>query len=132
MDMRLRLEVRRRAADQCEYCRIPAEFDRLPFQVDHIVPLKHAGETRLDNLAWSCFDCNVFKGPNLAGIDPNTGFVEALFNPRIDDWRQHFRWDGPLLVGETARARATIEVLRLNLPTRVEHRRMIFLLKRFE
>jgi hypothetical protein len=45
--------------------------------------------------------------------------IVPLFNPRTDRWADHFRWDGPLLAGISAAARATIEVLEINHPVRV-------------
>lgn len=128
MDERLRRRIRERAADRCEYCRVPQGFDLLPFQVDHIISEVHHGPTALDNLAWSCFDCNVYKGPNLAGMDSESGEVTRLFHPQRDNWDEHFAWNGPLLVGKTPTGRATIDVLRLNLPARVQHRRLLQLL----
>jgi hypothetical protein len=125
MDAGLRLEVRDRASGRCEYCHILAQHDRLPFQVDHVISLKHGGSTVLENLAWSCFDCNIYKGPNIAGVDPTATAVTRLFHPRTDNWIEHFRYDGPLLVGNTPIGGVTLNVLRINLPTRVEHRRML-------
>jgi hypothetical protein len=125
MDAGLRRKVSDRADGRCEYCQLPQEFDVLPFQVDHIRPIKHGGQTLLTNLALSCFSCNVRKGPNLSGIDPQTDQVELLFNPRHDIWSEHFRWDGPRLVGLTSQARATIEVLAINAPSRIEHRGLL-------
>ena len=66
-----------------------------------------------------CHFCNAFKGPNIAGRDPATKNVERLFNPRQDDWQEHFRWDGPALEARTAIGRVTLAVLRINLPYRV-------------
>ena len=128
MDARLRHQIRDRAGDRCEYCQISRHADQLPFQVDHIIAEAHHGATTLDNLAWSCFDCNVYKGTNLAGIDPLTRELVSLIHPRVDDWREHFEWRGPTLIGKTRRGRATIDVLRINLPSRVEHRRLLLLL----
>ncbi|HSS19497.1 MAG TPA: hypothetical protein VLL54_05435 [Pyrinomonadaceae bacterium] len=54
-----------------------------------------------DNLALACIDCNLHKGPNLTGIDPNTGVITPLFHPRRDAWVEHFGWDGIYLVGST-------------------------------
>lgn len=34
-----------RACRRCEYCRMPREFDDLPFQIDHIIAEKHGGPT---------------------------------------------------------------------------------------
>jgi hypothetical protein len=45
-----------------------------------------------------------------------------LFNPRIDAWEQHFHWEGAVLRGKTPVGSATIELLRIDQPERVEHR----------
>jgi hypothetical protein len=37
-----------------------------------------------------------------------------LFNPRTDEWADHFAWDGLLLRGKTAIGRATVAVLDIN------------------
>lgn len=66
-----------------------------------------------------CCFCNAFKGPNIAGRDRQTGDTVRLFHPRRDTWTDHFQWDGPLLTARTAIGRATIAVLRINLPYRV-------------
>ena len=114
MDARLEAQVWRRARNRCEYCGFPAEFTRVPFQIDHIIAEKHQGRTTLDNLALSCFFCNTFKGPNVAGVDPQTRKITRLFHPRHDRWRDHFRWNGAILEGRTAVGRTTIHVLRIN------------------
>ena len=114
MDARLEAQIWRRARNRCEYCGFRAELTRVPFQIDHIIAQKHRGRTTSDNLALSCFFCNTFKGPNLAGVDPKTRKITRLFHPRHDLWHNHFRWDGPLLEGRTAIGRTTIEVLRIN------------------
>jgi len=114
MDVRLQEQVWDRARDLCEYCRFLAHFTRVPFQIDHIIAEKHDGPTTLENLALSCFFCNSYKGPNIAGIDPQTGELTRLFHPRRDRWQEHFRWDGPALLGLTAVGRVTIRVLCIN------------------
>jgi hypothetical protein len=68
----------------------------------------------LENLALACIHCNRFKGPNLAGIDPNRGEIVRLFNPRRDIWSEHFEWSGPELKALTSIGRVTIEVLSIN------------------
>ena len=40
--------------------------------------------------------------------------MERLFHPREDEWKTHFRWRGPVLMGKTSVGRATIAVLNLN------------------
>lgn len=51
-----------RAEYCCEYCRFPEYYSFWSFQVDHIISLKHGGDSSLENLAWSCFPCNNHKG----------------------------------------------------------------------
>jgi hypothetical protein len=63
-----------------------------------------------------CDFCNSAKGPNIAGIDPQSGRLVSLFHPRRQKWTRHFHWNGPRLVGRTRTARATIAVLAINDP----------------
>ena len=114
MNRELIRRVWSRAGDRCEYCLIPQFAFPLPFQIDHIVAEKHGGETVEENLALACPHCNRFKGPNIAGIDPDTTTLTRLFNPRVDMWTDHFRFDGPRLKGRTILGRATIQVLAMN------------------
>lgn len=114
-----------RAGGRCEYCRMPQDFDIQPFQLDYIRAQKHAGVTTPANLALSCLPCNSYKGTNIAGYDPEGDELQPLFNPRLDDWDDHFVWDGPILRGKTPIGRTTIDVLRINVPERVEHRRLL-------
>ncbi len=125
MDEGLRRQVWDRAGDACEYCRMPQYLDLLPFQIDHVIAVKHHGPTAAENLALSCYNDNIHKGSNLAGLDPATGTLTRLFNPRLDDWADHFAWNGPELVGRTAIGRTTIDVLNMNLAERVEHRLLL-------
>ena len=123
MDRSLRELVWRRAGGRCEYCRVPQEYDRLPFEIDHILAEVHGGITKSSNICLCCFACNRHKGPNIAGVDSKSGKIVPLFNPRRHKWSRHFRWDGPVLVGRTPQGRATVRVLKINLPHRVEFRR---------
>jgi hypothetical protein len=61
------------------------QFDMLTFQVDHIIAQKHHGKDESGNLALACFACNKHKGPNIAGIDAQTGEVTPLFLPGATD-----------------------------------------------
>jgi hypothetical protein len=91
----------------------------LTFEVDHVIARKHGGPTVAGNLALTCFFCNSYKGPNIAGIDPRSRKIVRLFHPRRHKWNRHFRWDGPTLVGRTPEGRATIAVLNINDPESV-------------
>src|SRR2546422_10610447 len=119
MDAALEELVPRRARFRCEYCLLPQALVSTPFQFDHIIAQSHGGETTADNLAFACFHCNNFKGPNLAGIDPDSGEISRLFHPRRDVRENHFGWDGEWLVGLSPVGRATILTLRLNHPLRL-------------
>lgn len=115
MNESTRVAVRRRAGNRCEYCRLHQEDSPLArLHVEHVVPKKHGGSDDLDNLALACIDCNLHKGPNLTGIDPQSGEVTALFHPRKHAWNEHFQWRGIRIVGTTAVGRTTIHVLNMN------------------
>ncbi len=117
--------VWKRARATCEYCRLPQSLSPIPFEIDHVIAQKHGGATRAANLALACFYCNSFKGPNIAGIDPESGRIVRLYHPRNDGWRRHFRWEGPRLVGQTPVGRATLAVLELNHPDAVSVRQAL-------
>ena len=117
-----RASVRARARGCCEYCHLPESLTVTPHEIDHIRSQKHGGRKTLRNLALACFYCNSYKGPNVAGFDPLTDQLEPLFNPRDQDWSEHFEWKGAELLGKSAIGRTTVEVLRINLAERVQHR----------
>jgi hypothetical protein len=50
----------------------------------------------------------------VAGIDPITGQLTALFDPRRHNWEEHFGWNGAQVVGRTAKGRVSIAVLDMN------------------
>jgi hypothetical protein len=125
MERALEELVWQRARSRCEYCLLPVNCTEAPFQIDHIIARKHGGETIADNLALSCYPCNSYKGPNIASLDPDSGRLVRLFHPRKDRWPEHFAWDGPSLVGQTAIARATIRLLWMNHPLIIETRRLL-------
>jgi hypothetical protein len=125
MNDELRQWVRRRANQRCEYCHFPETFSFLPFQIDHIIAEKHLGPTVESNLAWTCYYCNSFKGPNLSGWHLATESVVRLFHPRRDAWDEHFLWTGPRLVGLTEIGNVTIHVLNINHSDAVEVRRWL-------
>lgn len=128
---RLRRQVRERAQGRCEYCLIHEEDMFYPHEPDHVIAEKHGGPTSLDNLALSCFHCNRFKGSDLASVDPTTGKIVFLFQPRSQKWNRHFRLSGPLIEGITASSRATVALLRMNDPERVAYRLALIELGRY-
>ena len=115
----LRREVRARARNRCEYCGMPDNEAVFPHEPDHIIAVKHGGPTVARNLAYACFDCNRAKGSDIASIDPATEALTALYSPRSQLWRDHFRSNGPVIEPITAVGRVTILLLKLNLPIRI-------------
>jgi hypothetical protein len=126
IDAAVRDLVHRRAGNRCEYFRLKQEH--LPFstfQVEHIIPRKHGGDDDPANLAPTCDRCNSHKGANLTGIDPETGEIIALFNPRKHSWDEHFGLSDITIVGLTAAGRTTVRVLNMNEERRVRLRAVL-------
>ena len=126
MDARTRQFVRKRAGHRCEYCHLrEASVADISFHVEHIRALKHGGTDDPANLALSCDRCNLHKGPNLAGIDPADGQMTPLFNPRFEQWDEHFEWANLEIAGKTPIGRAKVRVLELNSARRLKLRRWV-------
>lgn len=85
----LRRQVRERSGYRCEYCLLHEDDSFLPHEPDHIIAVKHRGETTEGNLAWTCFVCNRGKGSDIASVDDVTGAIVRLYNPRTDTWEEH-------------------------------------------
>jgi hypothetical protein len=83
------------------------------------------GSETLENLALACFHCNRRKSNRQESIDPETGATTALFNPRLQQWAEHFSWsaDGLLVIPQTAIGRATAALLELNRERIIQIRR---------
>jgi len=127
----MRRAVRERANGGCEYCLLAEDDAYFLHEADHIVSVKHRGLSVLENLAWSCFDCNRFKGSDIASLDPISGDLVPLFNPRADSWHDHFQFDAGTIVSLTAMGRATEALLKFNLPQRVEVRAALAQVNRY-
>jgi hypothetical protein len=115
--------VRHRARHACEYCRLPEAESDLPFTIDHIIARQHGGASTESNLALACPCCNLHKGPNVAGIDPASGLLTPLFNPRQQTWSDHFLWEGVTIVPVSSVGRTTAVVLAINDPRQLAVRR---------
>jgi hypothetical protein len=122
-----RRAVEERAGGHCEYCLSPTRFGVQSFECEHIIPVSEGGQTVLDNLAWACGGCNRCKANRTSAIDPDSGELALLFNPRVQDWSSHFAWDQDymLIIGLTATGRATVKALRLNRSGVVNLRRVL-------
>src|SRR4051794_37838846 len=92
MNAETRELVRTRAGGRCEYCLLRQEQSGLSHHIEHITAKQHGGSDDPENLALSCNRCNACKGPNLTGIDPESGAIVTLFHPRRDTWDEHFEF----------------------------------------
>jgi len=114
--------VRQRAQFQCEYCHYPELLSSAPLSIDHIQPRSLGGSDDLNNLALACRRCNERRYNFTTGIDPETETEVALFNPRSQQWSDHFIWSANALqiIGKTSTGRATCNRLDLNDERREE------------
>ncbi len=112
----LREIVSKQAQHRCGYCLAQERVVGTPMEIDHIIPQSLGGPTEEDNLWLACSLCNDYKGNQVAGLDPETGDLTRLFDPRHEEWRDHFAWteSGDRIIGLTATGRATVTVLNLN------------------
>ena len=114
MDEATRNLVRDRAGYRCEYCGLHEDDDAYTFHVEHIIARKHDGLDDESNLALACQQCNLHKGSNLSGVDPQSGEIVELFHPRQEIWSEHFLFQEYRIVGLTPCGRATVVVLDMN------------------
>ena len=122
--------LRQRVADHfhhlCSYCQTAEQVIGTQLEMDHIIPQSQTGFTVEENLCLACSPCNAHKADHTTALDPVTGEIVPLFNPRQQIWHDHFAWtaDGDLIFGLTATGRATVIALQLNRPTLVVARRL--------
>lgn len=121
----LRRLVEERANRLCEYCLMSANVTFFSHEVDHIIPEKHGGETNADNLAFTCWRCNRYKGTDLGSFDPQTGAFSFLFNPRTQQWTEHFMIEEHLILGLTLEGRTTVRLLKFNIDERLAERQRL-------
>lgn len=112
----IRQAIRERANYLCEYCHSSERLSANRFTVDHVIPRSLGGSDALDNLALACRRCNERRYNFVAGIDPETQDIVPLFNPRKQQWAEHFVWQdkGVAIEGITPIGRATCLRLDLN------------------
>jgi hypothetical protein len=129
---RLVLEVRARAAKVCEYCLLPQITQEATFHIDHVIPVSRNGATAPNNLALACVTCSLRKAARVRVRDPQSDRLVALFNPRVDNWDEHFAITKQMRIrGRTATGRATIDALKMNRFDVIAIRRALVLLGNF-
>lgn len=124
----LKKAVRERAKFCCEYCLAQALLSGDNFSMEHIIPTTKGGTNNLSNLAFSCQACNNHKYNATHALDPGTGLIVELYNPRTDLWAEHFKWneDATQILGISASGRATLIRLKLNREGLLNIRRVLF------
>ena len=121
----LRQSVIERAKSKCEYCLIHQDCSIYTHEIDHIIPVKHGGKNDPDNLALSCLSCNRYKGSDFATIDVDTGDIIPLFNPRRQQWQEHFSYSNGRIEGITIVGQVTARLLKFNTPIRIVERQIL-------
>jgi HNH endonuclease len=119
----LRRLVIERAKEKCEYCQFPQSASLFAFEMEHIIAEKHGGITEAENLALSCPCCNRFKGSDLGSIDPETQQLTPFFNPRQQQWQEHFCLEEGIIIAQTPEGRVTVKILQFNLAERILERK---------
>ena len=121
----LRRTVEERANHRCEYCLFPASENFYPHEIDHVVAEKHGGITAFENLAFACWECNRYKGTDLGSFDPHTSKFSFLFNPRKQEWNEHFSFETDQIMGLTPEGRTTVNLLKMNTVERQTERKIL-------
>ncbi|NEQ47157.1 MAG: HNH endonuclease [Leptolyngbya sp. SIOISBB] len=122
----LRRQVIQDADHRGEYCQTSSRLTGTPLVMEHILPRSLGGRDDRENLTAACYRCNEFKGAKTEAVDPKTGQIVPLFNPRSERWQTNFVWGngGTHIMGITPIGRATVITLRLNNDNLVAARAM--------
>ncbi len=122
----LRQRVAEQARFRCGYCLTSEHIVGAPMEIDHIIPISLGGPTEEENLWLACSLCNDHKSGRIASLDPETGIMVRLFNPRFENWNEHFTWNvaGDHIEGFTPTGRATVIALNLNRASLVKARQL--------
>ena len=105
----IRAQVRQRAQNACEYCHLHQDDSPLAaLHVEHIIPKIHGGSDDVENLALACIDCNLHKGTNLTGFDPETNVITELFHPRRPPASRAHNLNYKPVLGFREQARSTL------------------------
>lgn len=126
ISVELKSKIRRQAKNNCGYCLTPQKIVSIPLEIEHIHPISEGGTDEEENLWLACRNCNGFKHAKTHAIDPNTNIETKLFNPRTQNWNEHFKFseDKTEIIGKTACGRATVFALRLNFEQAVKARKI--------
>lgn len=112
----IKIKVRETSRYRCGYCLIQQRYSPMIFQFDHLLPVSFGGTNDEENLWLACGNCNNAKSDKTEAFDSVTNLTVPIFNPRTQNWNEHFEWDEDeaIIVGKTPIGRATVEALKLN------------------
>ncbi len=127
----IRLYVAERANQRCEYCLVYESDMWYTYWIDHIISVKHGGNSDVDNLAYTCSVCNQNKGTDLGTYLIGSNRLIRLFNPRRDKWAGHFLFENGYIVPTTKIGEATEKVLDFNSSDRVVLRKALNAIGRY-
>ena len=121
----IRKRVRQQAKFRCGYCRVEEQRVYAPMEVEHIQPIAIGGADDEENLWLACPWCNTYKGTKTHSFDPLSEQHVSLFNPRQQNWSEHFERDEDraTILGLTPCGRATVIAFRFNESHVLELRR---------
>jgi hypothetical protein len=112
-------QVRARAEGKCEYCGVGEIDTGGKLTVDHFHPRSLGGSDDVENLLYTCFRCNTYKGDYW----PTSPATPSLWNPRTEPAERHL-----LLLADgrlnpfTPTGSLTVALLHLNRTQLVQYR----------
>jgi hypothetical protein len=117
-------EVRQRYHGRCGYCGVSEADTGGELTVDHFQPVTADGDDSDNNLVYSCFRCNTYKGDFFPSAEDNQA-GRRLLHPLLDPISLHLRENEETSEIEALPSNGQFHVLllRLNRPQLVEHRR---------
>ena len=115
--------VSTRANDRCEYCGISISDTYFGGEIDHILSIKHGGETTFENLALACQPCNRKKGTDLGSVLADSRKLIRFFDPRTDVWSEHFTINSNAEIETLSDiGKVTADIFGFNDPERIDER----------
>ncbi len=86
----IKAKIRRFARNRCGYCLSHQDYVWDILEIDHIFPLVKGGKDDEQNLWLICSTCNNSKYNKTESFDLITRQNAPLFNPRVQNWNEHF------------------------------------------
>jgi len=91
----LRKLVIEQANGRCEYCLVHQDDSPFTHHLDHLIALKHGGQTIESNLALACLDCNRTKALTLQPLTRRMALLFPSSIPAPKPGASILRWKAP-------------------------------------